>query len=229
MTILYRLRALARRLFRRDGIEQAIDRDLADYVERSSAEKMRDGMSEAEARRATLIELGGTQQVKERVREDRAGAIWESIFRDVRFAMRSLGRAPGFSASVIGSLSLGLAATIVAFALINGALLRPFPGVQDQERLVEVGVLINSPMGWGLRRTVSAEYPDVLRALEEGLPSLDGLASFTEANVAVALPQPHSLEAAFVSPNYFDVLGVQPEIGRTFAPEEGRIESASKQ
>ena len=53
------------------------------------------------------------------------------------------------------------------------------------------------------------------------MPSLEGLASFTESDVAVTLPQPRSLRAAFVSPNYFDVLGVRPEIGRTFAPEEG--------
>ena len=53
------------------------------------------------------------------------------------------------------------------------------------------------------------------------MPSLEGLASFTESDVAVTLPQPRSLQAAFVSPNYFDVLGVRPEIGRTFAPEEG--------
>ena len=66
-----------------------------------------------------------------------------------------------------------------------------------------------------------ADYPDVVRVLDEGMPSLEGLASFTESDVAVTLPQPRSLRAAFVSPNYFDVLGVRPEIGRTFAPEEG--------
>jgi predicted permease len=227
MNILYRLRALARRLFRRDGIEQAIDRDLADYVERASAEKMRDGMSDSEARRAALIELGGAEQVKERVREGRAGAALESLARDIRYAMRSLGQARGFSLSVIASLALGLAATIVAFALINGALLRPFPGVQDQDRLVEIGIQIRSPFGWGLRRTVTTDYPEIVRALEEGMPSLDGLASFTEGRVAATLPEPRSLQAAFVSPNYFDVLGVRPEIGRAFAPGEGRIESAS--
>jgi putative ABC transport system permease protein len=59
------------------------------------------------------------------------------------------------------------------------------------------------------------------------MPSLEGLASFTESNLAATLPAPRSLKAAFVSPNYFDVLGVRPEIGRTFAPGEGRIESAS--
>jgi putative ABC transport system permease protein len=188
---------------------------------------MRDGMSDREARRAALIELGGAEQVKEHVREGRAGALLEGCFRDVRYAMRSLGQARGFSVSVIGSLSLGLAGMVVAFAVINGVFLGPFPGVQDQDRLVEVGILNRSFGGWGLRRTAWTDYSDVVRALSEGIPSLDGLASFTESRVSATLPEPRSLQAAFVSPNYFDVLGVSPEIGRTFVPEEGRIESAS--
>jgi predicted permease len=183
-------------------------------------------MNPEEARRAALIELGGAEQVKERVREDRAGARWESIFRDIRYAMRSLGQARGFSFSVIGSLSLGLAATIVAFAFINGALLRPFPGVRDQDRLVTLGILENTPLESIPLRTALANYPDVFRALGEGMTSLEDLASFTESDVAVTLPQPRSLQAAFVSPNYFDVLGVQPEVGRTFAPDEGRADVA---
>jgi hypothetical protein len=198
MTILYRLRALARRLFRLDGIERKIDRDLADYIERSSAEKMRDGMSDREARRAALVELGGAEQVKERVREVRAGAQWENIFRDIRYAMRSLGQARAFSFPVIGSLSLGLAATIVAFAVINGALLRPFPGIQDQDRLVTLEILELGPLGPRLPTTALADYPAVFRTLGEGMTSLEGLASFTESDVAVTLPEPRSLSAAFV-------------------------------
>ena len=63
--------------------------------------------------------VGGTEQVKEHVREARAGSGWESIFSDIRYALRSLGHARAFSCSVIGNLSLGLAATIVAFAFIT--------------------------------------------------------------------------------------------------------------
>ena len=76
-----------------------------------------------------------------------------------------------------------------------------------------------------IRLTAMEDYPDVFRALGEGLASLEDLSSFTNSDVAVSLPQPLSLPAAFVSPNYFDVLGVPPEIGRTFAPEEGTAES----
>jgi hypothetical protein len=116
---------------------------------------------------------------------------------------------------------------IVAVGAPGASVLGPFPGVQDQDRLVEVGILNRSRFGWGLRRTVWTEYANVFRALDEGIPSFDGLASFTESRVAANLPEARSLQAAFVSGNYFDVLGVSPEIGRTFAPEEGRIESAS--
>ena len=68
------------------------------------------------------VVLGGVEQTKERVREGRHGVSMESLARDLRYAMRSLGQARGFSLAVVGSLSLGLAATIVAFAFINGAL-----------------------------------------------------------------------------------------------------------
>ena len=221
-----RLRAMLRRVLDGGARDEELSEEIRAFVEHDAESKIRSGMTPEDARRAALIELGGAEQVKERVREARAGARWESIFRDIRYAIRSLGQARGFSSSVIGSLSLGLAATIVAFAFINGALLRPFPGVRDQDRLVTLGILERTPFGSRLPLTALADYPDVFRALREGMTSLDDLASFTESDVAVTLPQPRSLPAAFVSPNYFDVLGVQPEIGRTFAPEGGRAESA---
>jgi putative ABC transport system permease protein len=221
-----RLRAMLRRLWNGGARDQELGEEISTFVEHDIESRIRSGMTPEDARRAALIELGGAEQVKERVREDGAGARLDSIFRDVRYAMRSLGQAREFSLSVIGSLSLGLAATIVAFAFINGALLRSFPGVRDQDRLVTLGILENTPLGPRPLRTALANYPAVFRALGEGMTSLDDLASFTESDVAVTLPQPRSLPAAFVSPNYFDVLGVQPEVGRTFAPDEGRAESA---
>ena len=84
---------------------------------------------------------------------------------------------------------------------------------------MEIGILENTLIGSIAARTALADYPDVVRVLDEGMPSLDGLASFTIPTwrdpASTAFPP-----AAFVSPNYFDVLGVRPEIGRTFAPGE---------
>jgi putative ABC transport system permease protein len=218
-----RLRAMLRRWVGGGASDDELGEELRAFVEHDADSKIRSGMTPEEARRAALIELGGAEQVKERVRDASAGARWEGIFRDIRYAMRSLRRAPAFSSSVIGNLSLGLAAMIVAFALINGgSLRRPSPSIQDPDRLVEIGILETNPRGMSRPApTEMADYPDVARVLDEGMPSLDGLASFTESDVAVTLPQPRSVKAAFVSENYFDVLGVRPEIGRTFAPGEG--------
>ena len=217
-----RLRAMLRGWVDGGARDAELSEELRAFVEHDADSKIRSGMTPSKARRAALIELGGTEHVKERVRDVSAGARWEGIFRDIRYGMRSLGRSPGFSFSVIGNLSLGLAAMVVAFALINGgSLRRPSPSIQDPDRLVEIGILETNPRGMRAAPTAMADYPDVAGVLDEGMPSLEGLASFTESDVAVTLPQPRSVKAAFVSANYFDVLGVRPEIGRTFAPEEG--------
>jgi putative ABC transport system permease protein len=221
-----RLRAMLRRVLDGRANDAELSEELRAFVEQDAESKIRSGMTPEDARRAALIELGGVEQVKERVREDRAGARWESVVRDIRYAMRSLGRARGFSSSVIANLSLGLAATIVAFAFINGALLRPFPGVRDQDRLVTLAMLEGTPVGARVRTTATADYPEAFRTLREGMTSVEDLASVTESDVAVTLPQSRSLPAAFVSPNYFDVLGVRPEAGRNFVRADGQAASA---
>ncbi|MGH7343530.1 MAG: ABC transporter permease [Candidatus Rokuibacteriota bacterium] len=223
----FRLRAVLRRLVDGGAGDQELTDEIRAFVEQDTESKIRSGMIPDDARRAALLELGGAEQVKEHVRDARAGARLEGVVRDIRYAVRSLVHARAFSFSVIGNLSLGLAAMIGAFAFINGALLRQFPGVREQDRLVTLGILENTPIGPRLPLIALADYPVAFRALRERMTSLEGLASYTESRVAVALPQPRSLQAAFVSPNYFDVLGIQPAAGRTFASEEGHSESAA--
>ena len=140
-----RLRAMLRRVVGGGASDGELSEELRAFVEQDADSKIRSGMTPEQARRAALIELGGAEQVKEHVREAGAGARWEGIVRDIRYALRSLGRAPGFSLSVIGNLSLGLAAMIVAFAFINGALGPSIiPGIHDQDRLAEIGILENA-------------------------------------------------------------------------------------
>jgi hypothetical protein len=155
----WRVRAVLHGLLDDGARDAELSEELRAFVEHDADSKIRSGLSPEEARRAALIELGGAEQVKELVREARAGARWDGIFRDIRYAMRSLGRSPGFSSSVIGNLSLGLAAMIVAFALINGSLRRPSPGIEDPDRLVEIGILENRPIGSRPARTALADYP----------------------------------------------------------------------
>ena len=82
---------MLRRLLDGGARDAELSEELRAFVEHDADSKIRSGMTPEDARRAALIELGGAEQVKERVREVRAGARWEGIFRDVRYAMRSLG------------------------------------------------------------------------------------------------------------------------------------------
>ena len=91
MSMIARLRSLTRNLFRREAVERELDDELRAYVDALTAEKVRAGMDAGEARRASLIEAGGVEQVKEAVRDSRAGAFIDDFMRDLRHVFRGLG------------------------------------------------------------------------------------------------------------------------------------------
>jgi putative ABC transport system permease protein len=140
-------------------------------------------------------------------------ATLSGLFADFRDAFRSLRRSGGFASWVVGSLAVGMAVTIAALALLNAALLLPFEGVTDQDRLVRVSVSENCgrPDCW--RRMFS---PDDYRALQQGLTSVEGLAAYSFGDVAAGVPEARLLRTIAASPNYFEVLGVRPALGRMF-------------
>ena len=109
------------------------------------------------------------------------------------------------------SLTIGIGVTVGALALLNASLLLPFGGVTNQKRLVRVSVSRNCgrPDCW-TRMATPADY----EALREGLTGLQDLPAYTIGELPVALPAARSMRVVFASQNYFDVLGVHPEIGR---------------
>ena len=151
-----------------------------------------------------------------------AGA-WSGLFADIRDAFRSLRHSGSFTAWVVGSLAIGMAVAIAALALLNAALVLPFQGVTDQDRLVRVSVSENCgrPDCW--RRMFT---PDDYRALQDGLHSVEGLAAYTFGDVSAGVPDARLLRAIAASPNYFDVLGVRPELGRMFGTGDATSSAA---
>jgi putative ABC transport system permease protein len=137
----------------------------------------------------------------------------DSLRQDLRSAYRSLRHSRRFSARVVGSLTIGIAVTVAALALLNAVLLGPFSGVGDQSRFVRVTVNRNCGRTdcW-LRMATPADYD----ALRTGLTGLQGLAGYTIGDVPVALPAARSMRGVFASENYFDVLRVRPARGRAF-------------
>ena len=127
-----------RRLFFRERLEADLDKELRFHFEFQVADKVRSGISESEARRLTRIEFGGIEQIKEDCRDQR-GTMWlESLLQDVRYALRLLRKAPGFTLAAVLTLALGIGATTAIFTLLQQVMLQSLP-VSRPDQLWRIG------------------------------------------------------------------------------------------
>ncbi len=197
------------------------DRDVSDevahYVDQAAAAHAANGMSPPDARRAALLEIGNATRVKEQVR----GAGWEawveSFFTDLRYAGRMLRKSPVFSIITILVVSLGTGAVTTIFSATNAMLLRPLPGAANASRLFSIDRK-NKKGDEGM----SASYR-YYKELRDKTRSFDGVAAWSEIPLTVSVGGTGTLAYGnVVTGNYFSVLGVHPELGRFFAPEEDR-------
>jgi predicted permease len=198
---------LAHNLFHRTRIEQELDQEIRAYVELLADEKIRAGVSPEEAHRQALVEFGGVEQVKERVRDGRIGNLIGSLLKDARYALRSLAGNPAFTAAALLSLGLGIGANTALFSFVNAILLRPLPYLQP-ERLVRV----------------TGFYPKGAIVMLQQQCQLMDVAGFTadsEFNLSWRGETVH-LAGSSVSASLFDLLGAPAAIGRTFHPGEDR-------
>src|SRR5271169_4181576 len=140
-------------LFRRRRLDDDLDEELRSHLEMAVERNLRRGMSDEQARRRALLDLGGIEQTKERYRDQRGLPVIDTAIQDLRFGFRILRRSPGFSILAILCLTLGIGANAAVFSWIEGVLFRPFPLVVHQERLLAVvstsrGVLGHDDVSW---------------------------------------------------------------------------------
>jgi len=205
-----------RRLFKRDQMEDRLEAELRFHLERQVADKIRGGMTEAEAHRCARLEFGGLDQVKEECRDARGTRWIEAILQDLRFGLRTLRRSPAFTAVAALTLALGIGANTAVFTVVNGVLLRPLP-FPEPERLFEISYLPrNNPFlaGPGLADRDYLEFRRQDQVFEHVATAGTTPVTLTGAGDPVRVP------AAMVTPGFFPVLRVNPEIGRWFLPEE---------
>src|SRR2546423_13103137 len=134
MSFLSRIGSLFINLAKRRDVERDLAAEVNSYVDLATQRRVRDGLSEPEARREALVELGGAEQVKELVREARLGHFLATRMQDVRYAFRTLRKAPVFSLTVAVVLALGIGSTALMFTIVNSILLEG-PRFPEAERL----------------------------------------------------------------------------------------------
>src|SRR5215468_698507 len=211
------LRKLFNRLrsqLRRGKVERDLDRELQFHLEMETAENVRRGMSEEEARRAALLSFGGVERTKEAYRDIARFRRLEDFRQDLRYGARMLFKNPGFTLVAVLALALGIGANTAIFSVVNSMLLRPLP-YYDPQRLVWVAEV----MRHGEEICGAADYIH----WREQSKSFDHLVAFTSGNIYLTgRGEPEQLDSIRATANLFPALGVTPQLGRAFTPEEDR-------
>ena len=213
MRILHRIVACCRNLFRKEDVERELSDELGYAFDALIEKRIGEGWSEAEARRSTAIELGGVEQLKEKVREVRAGYYLESVLRDVRYAGRMLLKNSGFTTIVIATIALGVGATTAIFSVVDATLLQPLP-YSHPEQLVS----IQSDLPAIGAHDIGISQPELQDFQRAGIFEYVSPTWFDENNLT-GCSQPTHVRLLIVAPNYFALLRAQPQLGRTFDPQ----------
>jgi putative ABC transport system permease protein len=203
-----------RSVFGRTTLENGLSEEFRFHVDQQTEKYRRAGMSPDEARRRALLRFGGLEGVKESARDELRPALLEDSVRDIRHGMRVLRRAPGFTASALATLALGIGATSAIFSVVRTVMFEPLP-YHEPDRIVTVW---ETNRGGAVRNVIA---PANFVAWRERTRTLDHLGMVGPAGVAMIINgQPLNVSGLTISGDVFRALGVQPALGRAYTPEE---------
>ena len=202
-------------VFRRPSLDRELDAELRSHLDMAVERNLAQGMNREQARRQALLDFGGLEQTKQLYRERRGLPFLDALFQDLRFAFRMLGKSPGFTSVAILTLALGIGANTAIFSAIHAVLLRPLP-FANANRLVFVWATDKQR---GVEEDVSS-YPN-FEDWKAQSKTLEALAAFTTRSAIVSSGEGAEMVPAIQgTPGIFELLGVSPELGRTFRQEE---------
>jgi len=200
------LARLWRNLTRPKKVERELDQEMTAYLSL---------LADESSTRQAQLETGGIQQLKEQVREVKAGFFMQTILQDIRYGWRMLRRSPTFTLVAILALALGIGATTTIFSIVYGVLLRPLPYPAGDR----VAFIFNhfAPQNAEHGTLSIADYLD----WKKGNHSFESAELFRQSLFDVTgAKDPEQVQGAYVTAGFFSMLRVQPMMGRTFLPGE---------
>ena len=212
---IYTIPLRLRSLFRGREVDQELDEELQFHIEQKTHAYVEQGMDPAAARRRALRDMHGIEQSKEECREMRRVSWLLNVVQDVRFGARMLAKNTGFTLVALLTLALGIGANAVMFSVVHGVLLRSLP-YPDADRILfaySSNPAQNAPI-WG------TSPPDYYAMRAENRSFTQLAASYNRSCNLTGDGEPERLRTSIISSEYFDVLGIQAQLGRVFALED---------
>jgi len=207
-------------LFQRRRLDRDLDEELRSHLEMAAEENRRRGMNPEEARRKAMRDFGGVTQVRETVRVREGWSFLENLRRDAGYALRQMMRRPGFAVVVIVTLALGIGANTTVFSIVDAVMLRPLP-YQRPQQLVEVQ---SREVDNGFISGAVC-YPDFFDWRSQN-HSFERLVSYDDTSLTLTgVERAVHLDGEVVSWDLLPLLGVTPEIGQGFRPEDEKLGS----
>lgn len=210
MRWLDRVQSIFRSLFRRRQAEADLNDELRDHMEREVECNIRAGMSPEDARFAARQLIGSVSLYKEECRDARGIGFVEILSRDLRYAIRMLRRTPLFTAVAILTLALGIGANTTVFTFVENIVLRSFPAREPQQ-------LVSIEWDDG----INISYPNYVDFRDRNTVFSSLLACrINPVNMSIQARDNFRVWGYEASGNYFETLGISPELGRFFTPAD---------
>jgi len=223
-----RIRSLVRRLRNRSQVEHELDEEIRSYVEQAAHDKMERGMSREEARREALVEFGGTEQVKELMRQSRVGGWLDTLCRDVQYALRVLRKNPSFTLLAVLTTALGIGAATATFSVVDMVLLRPLP-YQEAGRLIQIWPTVPA---WRTEPALQVAWDrwglDYHQYLEfrKRQTSFDDVVAYATGPATLVEPGgPRRIAIGKADAGFFDLIGLPAIRGRLIQKEDEQADA----
>lgn len=219
MSVMARMNSWMRAAAGRPRLEREMEAEMTFHLESRAADLENGGASRQEAARRARIEFGGVESVKDECRQSLGLRLWDDLRGDLHYALRTMRKHAGFSMLAVLCLTVAIAANATVFSWIEGILLRPFPLVQHQDRMMAI-TGTRAGMAGAAGESTDMSWPD-FQDLAKNSTLFDWFIVDRIMGARVGIGErATSVTAAIVSANYFDALGVRPMLGRGFGAEE---------